>query len=204
MTPNSTKPAWVKGFAAAAAASVAIAAFGASQARAGVIMTYTGNPFTNVGGVYNTSDRITGTVDLAAPLGANLSTANVNPVSFSFNDGVKTETDQNVNSYQFLFSTDAGGNLTGWYIVVDNAIGPGSPVIQVANDLGIVVDEGYYALIGPSVDYGTNQWSPGTWAIRNTGGGVPEPASWALMIAGFGALGAALRRRRTNASGALA
>jgi hypothetical protein len=29
------------------------------------------------------------------------------------------------------------------------------------------------------------------------GGGVPEPASWALMILGFGAAGAALRRRRT-------
>jgi hypothetical protein len=28
-------------------------------------------------------------------------------------------------------------------------------------------------------------------------GGVPEPASWALMILGFGAAGAALRRRRT-------
>jgi len=26
-------------------------------------------------------------------------------------------------------------------------------------------------------------------------GGVPEPASWALMIAGFGLAGAALRRR---------
>jgi hypothetical protein len=30
-----------------------------------------------------------------------------------------------------------------------------------------------------------------------TGGGVPEPASWALMILGFGAAGAALRRRWT-------
>ncbi|MBM6577730.1 PEPxxWA-CTERM sorting domain-containing protein [Microvirga sp. SRT01] len=28
------------------------------------------------------------------------------------------------------------------------------------------------------------------------GGGVPEPASWALMIAGIGAAGGALRRRR--------
>jgi hypothetical protein len=34
--------------------------------------------------------------------------------------------------------------------------------------------------------------------IGNGGpGGVPEPASWALMIAGFGLAGAALRRRRT-------
>jgi hypothetical protein len=31
-------------------------------------------------------------------------------------------------------------------------------------------------------------------------GGVPEPASWALMIVGFGAAGAMLRRRRTLAA----
>jgi hypothetical protein len=36
-------------------------------------------------------------------------------------------------------------------------------------------------------------------AIRGAGGGaVPEPASWALMIAGFGLSGAVLRRRRTT------
>jgi hypothetical protein len=29
------------------------------------------------------------------------------------------------------------------------------------------------------------------------GGGVPEPASWALMLVGFGGLGAMMRRRRT-------
>ncbi|MBS0361220.1 MAG: PEPxxWA-CTERM sorting domain-containing protein [Proteobacteria bacterium] len=30
--------------------------------------------------------------------------------------------------------------------------------------------------------------------------GVPEPASWALMIAGFGLAGATLRRRRMLAA----
>ncbi|HXA39338.1 MAG TPA: PEPxxWA-CTERM sorting domain-containing protein [Phenylobacterium sp.] len=34
-------------------------------------------------------------------------------------------------------------------------------------------------------------------SVDVTGGGVPEPAGWALMILGFGATGAALRRRRT-------
>jgi PEP-CTERM motif len=33
-----------------------------------------------------------------------------------------------------------------------------------------------------------------------TGGGVPEPASWALMITGFGLAGAALRRRSAVAA----
>ena len=38
-------------------------------------------------------------------------------------------------------------------------------------------------------------------AIDNIGlgilAGVPEPESWALLVAGFGLLGAAMRRRRT-------
>ncbi len=34
----------------------------------------------------------------------------------------------------------------------------------------------------------------------DVGGGVPEPASWALMISGFGLAGASLRRRRAIAA----
>lgn len=40
---------------------------------------------------------------------------------------------------------------------------------------------------------------PGLLA-RSLNGAVPEPASWALMISGFGVAGAALRRRRTVAA----
>jgi hypothetical protein len=36
----------------------------------------------------------------------------------------------------------------------------------------------------------------GVITFAPTGGGVPEPASWALMIAGFGGTGVLLRRRR--------
>jgi hypothetical protein len=38
------------------------------------------------------------------------------------------------------------------------------------------------------------------YASPTVGGGVPEPAGWALMLLGFGGLGAALRRRRTLAA----
>ena len=39
--------------------------------------------------------------------------------------------------------------------------------------------------------------------LGGTGGGVPEPATWALMLAGFGLVGSALRRRQ-SAGGRLA
>ena len=37
----------------------------------------------------------------------------------------------------------------------------------------------------------------GTLGIAGVTGGVPEPTSWAMLIAGFGLTGAAMRRRRT-------
>ncbi len=39
----------------------------------------------------------------------------------------------------------------------------------------------------------------GVRVLGDVGGGVPEPASWALLIAGFGLTGAAMRRRRNAA-----
>ena len=42
-----------------------------------------------------------------------------------------------------------------------------------------------------------NQNSPGTWTIA---AGVPEPASWAMMILGVGAIGFALRDSRRSAT----
>ena len=36
------------------------------------------------------------------------------------------------------------------------------------------------------------------FSIADVGGAAPEPESWALMIAGFGLVGAALRRRHAS------
>jgi hypothetical protein len=43
-----------------------------------------------------------------------------------------------------------------------------------------------------------------TFNSGRSGGGVPEPASWTLMILGFGGVGATLRCRRRNAAEAAA
>lgn len=44
--------------------------------------------------------------------------------------------------------------------------------------------------------YAERDWSSGLSEVRFTGAAVPEPASWAMMLGGFGLLGTALRRRR--------
>ncbi|MEW5684436.1 MAG: PEPxxWA-CTERM sorting domain-containing protein [Pseudomonadota bacterium] len=50
-------------------------------------------------------------------------------------------------------------------------------------------------------DAGADAGQLGAWKLTLSGapspGGVPEPSTWAMMIAGFGLAGAAMRRRRT-------
>ena len=48
--------------------------------------------------------------------------------------------------------------------------------------------------------YAERDWNSGLSEVRFAGAAVPEPASWALMIAGFGLAGSALRRRTTGVS----
>ncbi|HEX5379449.1 MAG TPA: PEPxxWA-CTERM sorting domain-containing protein [Phenylobacterium sp.] len=58
--------------------------------------------------------------------------------------------------------------------------------------------------VGSNCGFGEEPWAgqPGavsyseSLVVRNAGGAVPEPATWAMMICGFGMAGAALRRRR--------
>ena len=44
-----------------------------------------------------------------------------------------------------------------------------------------------------------NFYPGGTVELSGANGGVPEPGTWAMMLMGFGGLGAALRRRRAVA-----
>jgi hypothetical protein len=59
-------------------------------------------------------------------------------------------------------------------------------------------------LSGITPNFSANAWtadSVGTFASdsANVGNGVPEPATWAMMIIGFGGVGALMRRRRAFA-----
>lgn len=177
-----------------------------------VILEYRGNNFDSVSSsgpttptdLYTTSDRITGWIELAAPLASNLVVGFVSPLSFSFGDGVNTITDTTATQSVFAFSTDAAGEVIGWDVGLNSSVfGPGEFVrsIDTTTGLGVtsndVFDTGQELLCGPGSISGIdcdvsgtppayNQFanvenSPGTWEYR-------VPVSSPLVLLGLGLL----------------
>lgn len=100
-------------------------------------------------------------------------------------------------------ATNSSGDLlylvTGDEILVPPGYVPGSPIAatdtfagQTLATLGLTPGTYLYSvtLIGVPVDTIT----------VNVGGGVPEPATWAMMLLGFGGIGFAVRRRALTRS----
>ncbi len=88
--------------------------------------------------------------------------------------------------------------------IISTLYGPGSdgpspvyPWVSYSSTLGLAA--GVYQLRFAETD---NQlfFNLGVDNVSVTTGAVPEPASWALLIAGFGLVGGALRRRRALAA----
>lgn len=80
------------------------------------------------------------------------------------------------------------GTLTvpGWNLVAaPNVLG--NIKINTPNLQGLVVAQAYWTMNGVKVGVGFP---------TDVTAGVPEPASWAMLIAGFGLVGATLRKRR--------
>ena len=77
------------------------------------------------------------------------------------------------------------------------------PVAGFVANLNTGIEYFAVAMSYNSVDtgpYTLSFYGPGDVKLTSTTGAVPEPASWAMMIAGFGLVGASLRRSRTVAA----
>lgn len=114
----------------------------------------------------------------------------------------------------FRFDATAGDNIT----FAVNAIGGGDPLIRLLDSSGNLLAEdddsgdGLNSLINFNILTTGNYFaalrgfgdSVYTYEMTITGltpsgdGVVPEPATWALMITGFGLVGASMRRRVRN------
>ena len=116
--------------------------------------------------------------------GTDVTTGYTGPASFA--DGV--------NTINFTFNSFGVGESFVWLIDVDR---PGVAAV-IGNEL--IGSTGY-------ADFSNGLRGNGTFVAFGTQGsqfvintftptpGVPEPATWAMMIAGFGLVGSALRRR---------
>jgi len=188
---------------AMAAFALASALAPLASAHAAVTYAYTGADFINAHDPFTTSEHVTGTVTFATPLAANLNLANAFPniTAFSFTAGPETLTNLTFNPSfsQFEISTDAAGVVTAWHI--DIGLGGGGDFILNNNWLGSFGDQ--VAVGGNFV--GDANFDPGeAFALNRTAAtfaaALPEPASWALMLGGFGLVGGVMRLRREAAA----
>jgi hypothetical protein len=81
-----------------------------------------------------------------------------------------------------------------------NIVGPGIPFTQLSGDTlftgttaNPVFSPGVFRLQNPFL----GQSLTVTITPAPTAGAIPEPATWAMLIAGFGLMGVAMRRRRS-------
>jgi PEP-CTERM motif-containing protein len=187
---------------ALAALALASALAPLASAQAAVTYAYTGADFLGAHDPFTTSEHVTGTVTFATPLAANLNLADAFPdiTAFSFTAGPETLSNLTYAPFfsQFQVSTDSTGAITAWHI--DIGLGGGGDFILTKD---------WFGSSGDQVSVGANfvgdaNFDPGeAFALNHTAAtfaavaaAVPEPASWALMLGGFGLVGGAMRMRR--------
>jgi hypothetical protein len=196
-----------------------LSTLGALQSTADTIYTYTGAHFTHVISPYTTNDFVSGSFDLATPLGNNFPLATISPMSFSFSDGVQTIASPSQPSaiiFRFQVQTGSSGVPVAWVIVVsnfsptNNQVGTCAsatfPLPQQCNPP--TIDFGFTSLVPITTNpSGSSPFdSPGSWTITTTP--VPGPTIGSgltgFILAGGGLLVWWRVRRKTGKSHSVA
>ena len=175
-----------------AAANATIAA--ATGLTADATTTVSAINFTDAPGNDSTTFTIGAFLNNPAGLDPAVAAATLNDTYFLFTGS----TYLNAGSNSFVVPHDDGIQLfiDGIGLVVDQP-GPTSPVDTPFTV--VAPNAGFYTF---SLSYGETAGGPAVLAFNvnggPAGGGVPEPATWGMMLAGFGLVGAGMRRRARN------
>jgi hypothetical protein len=165
----------------------------------GYIYTYTGNDFTSVSGDYTTSDKVTGSITLSAPLGDNYEgNPSATLLSYNFTDEVGPQSAAGSMAgglgfpyvMESTFGTDSSGAIVSWNFAVTGFSPSGTLTkgIQTENDSGGVMDSGNFVQEGVIEGEGSVSSDPGMWVETI----VPEPSigtlfvSFAAVVLAFG------------------
>jgi hypothetical protein len=197
-----------------ALAATAATALVASSANAAIVFAFIPGGASPAGSftvvdTFDTADGLTGSnfqIKVPPADGSGAPPANSNPVGTPYlsvlGGGSATYTfTGDVSAFEFDWgSVDSYNTLTINSTGADPIIIPGLSFANAAN--GNQVDpgtNGLFRVTGTEGEHFTSVTfasSQNSFEVDNLAVGVPEPASWALMILGFGGAGAALRGQR--------
>lgn len=169
---------------------IPVAAFFAQQARAAQLLHYdlaytihagSSGPYSS----YNGSGNISFDRSIYHAAGTDFHLGADDNLTCTFTGG---------NCVDVSFQGDRAGWRNGFFnsIAVWLNIGP-----EMSENFGFLFPTGSFTAPGSySYNYPNAAWSGNlTVTAAGNAGGVPEPATWALMILGFGMIGYALRQR---------
>jgi hypothetical protein len=171
--------------------------------KADTTYTYTGHDFTEVQAPYTTSDSVTGWFTVAAPLPEFDFPQDVDPIAFSFSDGVQTITNLNDTSpSDFFVTTDSVGDIRSWIVqLYPNDDMHNANFIQMGNFTDFPSgDRGNLPLPSGDLPLGGDGEveEVGNWAMSSSISSpspTPEPSTFALFATGLLGLVQVARRR---------
>ncbi len=189
------------GASAPASAAVTICLGGGCAAQPGSnVLLNTGTTGTTVTGTLNNAP---GTVSLTSAESLSLPAMGAarvratdgvlnNPLTFTFEDGLISALEFNINALTDgdVFFTFAGGDSDGQVTTLYDLGQNGQNFFNAFN--------GTFKSVTMSFTNGATVQDVRQFRMNAAVAAVPEPATWALMMLGFGAIGFGMRRRRTD------
>ena len=179
------------------------AALAAPRSSARETYTYAGNHFTSFqygdppAGSYTTAMSVSGSFEVASAFTPFVG-YNFTPLAYEFTDGRNLFSSASpAGSAYFEIVTNASGEIDWWNIQLRDEPTPGnirqimtgSPGALLGQDSGVIQVSIEGAVSG---DDGWINSQPGSWSVT----AVPEPETYALMLAGLALLGCTARRRK--------